>query len=137
MSPKPNGETAKDGGNSENGSDKSDLGNAARSTAENLTEFLRDRSKGAASDLESKFFGMLAGGVAEISDGLSNHDLGSVIDEAERFARRSPGVFMATAVFAGFSLARFLGANGQSRGAPRSYVRSGETSPSGASSDAA
>jgi len=133
MSPKPNGEMAKDGGNSENGADKSDLGSAARSTAENLTEFLRDRSKGAASDLESKFFGMLAGGVAEISDGLSNHDLGSVIDEAERFARRSPGVFMASAVFAGFSLARFVGANGQAKGTRRSYVRSDQAPSSGAS----
>ena len=46
-------------------------------------------------------------GVSNISEGLRNRSVGSLVTDVESFARRHPGAFVAGAAVAGFALARF------------------------------
>lgn len=58
-----------------------------------------------------KMLETVADGVAELSNGLHDRSLSSILEQTERFARRNPGAFVAGAALAGFALARFVRAS--------------------------
>lgn len=56
----------------------------------------------------ARYIGMAADQVESIGGRLREKDLDTLIDDAQNMARRSPGVFLAGTVVAGFLIARFL-----------------------------
>ncbi len=75
--------------------------------------------------LQGRVLGAVAGTVDDLSDGLRGQSIGALVTEAQSFARRNPGVFVAGAALAGFALARFArsSARGQ-HGAVDTYAGS-------------
>lgn len=106
---------------------KAALRDEAETRAESGKDMAADRGQRLARDLrdaagsqgEETFQGRLletvASGVSDISDGLRDRSLSSILEQAERFARRNPGAFVAGAAIAGFALARFARASGKPR----------------------
>jgi hypothetical protein len=73
---------------------------ALRATARNLDE---QHQRSAA-----RYTEWAAERLGDVSRSLREKDLGGVLNDAENFARRQPGVFFGGAVAAGFLLSRFL-----------------------------
>ncbi|WP_284165358.1 hypothetical protein [Frigidibacter sp. SD6-1] len=70
----------------------------------------------------------MANGVADLSEGLRGHSIASILQQAESFARRNPGAFVADAALAGFAVARFARASSQPDH-PASPGEAAQTSP--------
>lgn len=64
------------------------------------------------STLQGRLLDTFASGVADVSDGLRGRSFGSLLEQADDFARRNPGAFVAGAALAGFALARFARSSG-------------------------
>ncbi len=78
-----------------------------------LARSLRDvAAEQGESTLQGRLLDTVAGGVADVSEGLRGRSFGSLLEQAEDFARRNPGAFVAGAALAGFALARFARSSG-------------------------
>ena len=67
-----------------------------------------DRLDGEQHEGIARFAQTAAGGLDRMSGSLANKDLDTLVRDAERFARRQPLAFFATAAAAGFLAVRFL-----------------------------
>lgn len=65
--------------------------------------------------------------VERLASYLRQHDVGQLIDETERFARRRPGLFLGGGVALGLLVARFLKSSGERDQAKQRYYQSLET----------
>ena len=79
------------------------LGSLARAVRQS-TQTLRDNRQ----DTAAQYIERAADRLEQFSDGLRNRDLGDLMRETERFARRQPAVFIGAAFMAGMLAARFL-----------------------------
>ena len=66
------------------------------------------RKAGGETDGAGRFADMAADRLEQLSNSLRNKDLGSLVGEAESFARRQPVAFFGAAMVAGFLAVRFL-----------------------------
>jgi hypothetical protein len=76
------------------------VADAIRNTANNL--------QGEGQDQTARYVQMIADQLESLGGRLREKDLDTLVRDAEGFARRSPGTFLAGSVVAGFLLARFL-----------------------------
>lgn len=78
-----------------------------------LARSLRDvAAEQGESTLKGRLLDTVASGVADVSEGLRGRSFGSLLEQADSFARRNPGAFVAGAALAGFALARFARSSG-------------------------
>jgi hypothetical protein len=59
----------------------------------------------------SQFLTRAAEGLGEFTDELATREPGELLDDAVRYARRNPALFLGAALFAGFGLARMVHAS--------------------------
>jgi dihydroxyacetone kinase len=77
-----------------------------------LAQGLRAAAGNKGSDsLHGRLLETFATSVSDMSEGLRSRSFGSLLSEAEGFARRNPGAFVAAAGLTGFALARFAAAS--------------------------
>lgn len=77
-----------------------------------LASDLRDAAESRGEDsFQGRLLDTVASGVSDISENLRGRSLSSILEQAEGFARRNPGAFIAGAAIAGFALARFARAS--------------------------
>lgn len=91
------------------------ISSALRSTSENL----RDENQ----DAVAGYIGDAARQVDRLSGYLRNHTAGELLEEAERYARREPALFLGGAMLLGLVGARFFKSSSPDRGYDRSYDR--------------
>ena len=96
----------------------------AASGMRDLAEALRKAArelKGDQQQMVARAAESAAGGLEQISGTIGGKDLGTLLDDAQSFARRQPVTFLAAAVAAGFLAVRFLKASDRgAQGAPES-----------------
>lgn len=123
------------------------VASALRKTARNLQQEGQS-SPGSSSTASSsagaasvRYAERAAEGLERLSTTIRERDLTSLFNQAEDFARRSPGVFFSGAVAAGFFITRFMKSSGDRRSAERSWQRAddddGEYPPASYSSEMA
>ena len=88
------------------------VASAIRNTASNL--------QGEGQEQTARYVTMIADQLESLGGRLREKDLDSLLSDAQNYARRSPGVFLAGSVIAGFLLARFLKSSSE-----RQYDRMG------------
>lgn len=98
----------------------SDVASALRTAAEQM----RSGSP------QERTFGQIAGGLADASEALRDKDLGTIVQDINRFARNNPVAFLGGAALVGFAATRFLKASGESE-ASSTDPYSGTTSKQG------
>ncbi|RYH03944.1 hypothetical protein EU805_00810 [Salipiger sp. IMCC34102] len=93
---------------------------AAAGEVNNVASALRraaeESRKGSA---QERTFGQIADGLADVSETISNKDLGTVVSDVSQFARRNPMTFLAGAALAGFAASRFVKASERDDDYPR------------------
>lgn len=72
--------------------------------ASGLHDAAVDRGDGT---VQSRLLDTIASSVSDASEGLRGRSMGEILEDAQAFARRHPGMFVAGAALAGFALARF------------------------------
>jgi len=91
------------------------VASAIRNTASNL--------QGEGQDQTARYVNMIADQLESIGGRLREKDLDTLLQDAQNYARRSPGVFLAGSVVAGFLLARFLKSSSSERQYDRMSMR--------------
>lgn len=71
-------------------------------------------------NVAGKYTDSLAGKIDQASDYIDKKDLGEMLGDAERFARRNPAIFIGGAFALGLLFARFLKSSGSKRNANNS-----------------
>lgn len=72
-----------------------------------LANTLRQAVEGGDDSIQARVLGAVADSVDDLTETLRNRDVQSLLSDAQAFARRNPGAFVAAAALAGFALARF------------------------------
>lgn len=85
-----------------------------------LADSLRSASQGGDDSVQAKVLNVVADSVADLSESLRGRSFEELLSQAQGFARRNPGAFVAAAALAGFALARFARAS-----APQADVADG------------
>ncbi len=87
-------------------------------------------------DAFARYAEQAAGQVEQFTSAIRDRSVGEILDEAERFARREPGLFIGGAFLLGIAGARFLKASdsGSANGSPASTGRSTSTASRAATS---
>ena len=96
------------------------------------------RAQGGDDSIQAKVLNVVADSVSDLSDSLRGRSFADLLSEAQSFARRNPGAFVAAAALAGFALARFARASapqesedlGGAYGSPGSYGAAGVSTSS-------
>jgi len=73
----------------------------------------------------ARYTDQAAAQVDRFSDTMRTREVGELVAEAEDFARRSPSLFLAGAVAAGFLIGRLLAKPGEQSGGPQGYAMTG------------
>ncbi|MBP1806419.1 hypothetical protein [Rubellimicrobium aerolatum] len=94
---------------------------ALASTGERLAQSLRSGVEGGDESIQARLMAAAADTVSDWSNQLRGRSFQEIVGQAESFARRNPGAFVAAAALAGFALARFARASAPSK----SYGSSG------------
>ena len=85
------------------------------SQADRLASSLRSALDSGDDSIQAKVMATVADSVSDLSSSLRGKGLNELLDDAERFARRNPGAFVAAAALAGFAVARFARASSSGR----------------------
>ena len=80
------------------------LADQGQRLASGLRDAASDRGE---SSVQGRVLETIAGSVSDVSEGLRDRSVMSLLDDVQGFARRNPGIFMAAAALAGFAVARF------------------------------
>jgi hypothetical protein len=88
---------------------------ALADTGERLAESLRGALDGGDESVQARLMAAAADTVSQMSHSLRGRSFNQLLSDAEAFARRNPGAFVAAAALAGFALARFARASAPSQ----------------------
>lgn len=100
---------------------------------DSVTHALRntaDQLQGEGQPQVARYIGMAADQLDSFGGILRNKDLDTLIDDTQNLARRSPGMFLAGTVAAGFLLARFMKSSSERRRASAQFPAEGTSSTS-------
>jgi ElaB/YqjD/DUF883 family membrane-anchored ribosome-binding protein len=87
---------------------------ALADTGERLAQSLRSALDGGDDSVQARLMGAAADTVSDLANSLRGRSFNQLLSDAESFARRNPGAFVAAAALAGFALARFARASASS-----------------------
>ncbi|EPX83120.1 hypothetical protein ruthe_02737 [Rubellimicrobium thermophilum DSM 16684] len=95
---------------------------AAKDSLAEVATRLADALRGAAEDgphagVQARLMTAAADAIEDLSESVRGRPLGELLGEADAFARRNPGAFVAAAALAGFAIARFARASAPDEGA--------------------
>ncbi|MDW5375895.1 hypothetical protein R6258_03070 [Halomonas sp. HP20-15] len=92
---------------------------------ERTSTVLRQMAKGF-EEQDQRYFSVYAHNIARCTDALSQRlreqDLGSLVNQVQRYSQRQPAIFLGGAIAAGFFLARFLNSSQQHNAANTSQA---------------
>lgn len=83
-----------------------------------LADSLRSASQGGDDSVQAKVLNVVADSVSDLSESLRGRSFEELMTQAQGFARRNPGAFVAAAALAGFAIARFARASTPEPDAP-------------------
>jgi hypothetical protein len=87
---------------------------ALASSAERLAQSLRGATDGGDDSVQARLMAAAADTITDMSNSLRGRSFNQILSDADAFARRNPGAFVAAAALAGFALARFARASASS-----------------------
>lgn len=95
---------------------------AAKDSLAEVATRLADALRGAAEEsphagVQARLMTAAADAIEDLSESVRGRPLGELLGEADAFARRNPGAFVAAAALAGFAIARFARASAPDEGA--------------------